>query len=166
MGVKYFQLNFINWSIRSLGKVHRVQICMPTNRRDFDISQKTPQAILAKPPISPVVQSASFTVPRFGKGVDQLPKNSTVPSTLTKSIMAYSDNIMEAQRNPEYSVWYPLTSSDSAMGRSNGARFDSASEAMKKIIQAMNNKGIRKMFQAKNPPAAETDSPQLRTPKK
>lgn len=104
MGVKYFQLNFINWSIRSLGKVHRVQICMPTNRRDFDISQKIPHTMFATLPVSPVVQSANFMAPMFGNGVDQLPKNNTVPNTLTKSIMAYSDSIIEAQRNPEYSV--------------------------------------------------------------
>src|SRR6266511_3117647 len=36
---------------------------------------------------------------------------------------------------PEYSVWYPATSSVSASGRSNGGRFVSAIPAMKKTTR-------------------------------
>jgi hypothetical protein len=72
----------------------------------------------------------------LGRGVFQLPKNNTAPNILTKSIIPYSANMITAHRKPEYSVWNPATSSDSASGKSNGALLHSASEAIKKIIHA------------------------------
>ena len=41
-------------------------------------------------------------------------------------MLMYSAIWKRPQRMPEYSVWYPATSSCSASGRSNGARFVSA----------------------------------------
>src|SRR5215468_1330875 len=40
------------------------------------------------------------------------------------------------QRMPEYSVWKPATSSDSASGKSNGARLFSAMPLMRKMTKA------------------------------
>ncbi len=45
---------------------------------------------------------------------------------------------------PEYSVWYPATSSDSASGRSKGARLVSATAEIQKT---MKETGIRKPYQ-------------------
>ncbi len=54
----------------------------------------------------------------------------TAIDELTASIAAYSARKKSDQRNPLYSVWKPATSSDSASGRSNGARLVSATIAM------------------------------------
>ena len=44
-------------------------------------------------------------------------------------MFVYSARKYSAQRKPLYSVMYPATSSDSASGRSNGARLVSAIDA-------------------------------------
>src|SRR5580692_4570404 len=51
----------------------------------------------------------------------------------TAIIAAYSPSMKSDQRKPLYSVWKPAVNSDSASGRSNGARFVSATMAMAKI---------------------------------
>ncbi len=71
----------------------------------------------------------------------------------TMPMAAYSPKKKKAQRMPEYSVWKPPTSSDSASGRSKGARFTEASEEMKKMMQAMKRKGLWKASQSCMPPA-------------
>ena len=53
-------------------------------------------------------------------------------------MFTYSPSMKNANRIPEYSVWNPATSSDSASARSNGGRFVSASAQMKKITNAGN----------------------------
>ena len=52
--------------------------------------------------------------------------------------LMYSAVWKRPQRMPEYSVWYPATSSCSASGRSNGARLVSAMPARKKITRPTN----------------------------
>ena len=59
----------------------------------------------------------------IGIGPFQPPRNSTAASPLTTNIAAYSAMKKITQRKPEYSVKKPATSSLSASGRSNGARF-------------------------------------------
>src|SRR4028118_958860 len=54
----------------------------------------------------------------------------------TTIIAAYSAMKKSDQRIPEYSVWKPATSSDSASGRSNGARLFSAMPLMRKTTKA------------------------------
>ena len=49
---------------------------------------------------------------------------------LTMYMAPYSARKNRAKRMPEYSVWNPLTSSDSASGRSKGARLHSAKLAI------------------------------------
>src|SRR6476646_9559523 len=97
---------------------------MPTTVKHLAMIQNMPQKI-------PVVYSASFKLPIFGKGVFHPPKNKVTPNMATKNIMAYSAKNMKAKRKPVYSVWKPPISSDSASGKSKGARLHSASEAMK-----------------------------------
>ena len=56
----------------------------------------------------------------------------------TTTVFTYSPSMKNANRIPEYSVWNPATSSDSASARSNGGRFVSASAQMRKITNAGN----------------------------
>src|SRR5262249_38963156 len=66
----------------------------------------------------------------FGNGRSQPPQNSVTATADTTKMLAYSARKYSAQRKPLYSVWNPATSSDSASGRSNGARLVSAVAAM------------------------------------
>src|SRR5271167_670954 len=78
---------------------------------------------------------------RFGKGRIHPPSHSVTAIDETASIAAYSARKNSDQRKPLYSVWKPATSSDSASGRSNGARLVSATIAMAKIANARNPSG-------------------------
>ena len=63
---------------------------------------------------------------------DNQPPRKTIDATMqTIRIFAYSLKKKSAQRNPEYSVIQPATSSDSASGISNGVRFVSATTDIK-----------------------------------
>src|SRR5664279_2945224 len=55
-------------------------------------------------------------------GARQPPKKSVVASAETVTMLMYSARKNIANLKDEYSVWKPPTSSDSASGRSNGAR--------------------------------------------
>ena len=57
-----------------------------------------------------------------GNGARQPPRNSVVASAETVTMLMYSARKNSANFIEEYSVWKPPTSSDSASGRSNGAR--------------------------------------------
>ena len=59
----------------------------------------------------------------------------------TASMAAYSARKKSDQRKPLYSVMKPATSSDSASGRSNGARLVSATMAMAKTTNAIRPSG-------------------------
>src|SRR3954452_21440298 len=58
-----------------------------------------------------------------GHGARHPPRNSVVASALTVVMLTYSARKNIANLIEEYSVWKPATSSLSASGRSNGARF-------------------------------------------
>ena len=64
-----------------------------------------------------------------GHGARQPPRNSVVASAETVTMLMYSARKNIANLNDEYSVWKPPTSSDSASGRSNGARLVSPTTA-------------------------------------
>ena len=57
-----------------------------------------------------------------GHGARQPPRNSVVARAETVTMLMYSARKNSANFSDEYSVWKPPTSSDSASGRSNGAR--------------------------------------------
>src|ERR1041384_4534273 len=65
-----------------------------------------------------------------GHGARQPPRNSVVAKAETVIMLMYSARKNSANLNDEYSVWKPPTSSDSASGRSNGARLVSPTAAM------------------------------------
>src|SRR5689334_19983942 len=68
-----------------------------------------------------------------GPGPCQPPKNSVTAMELMTIMFMYSPRKNSAHFIDEYSVWKPATSSPSASGRSNGARFVSANAVMRKI---------------------------------
>src|SRR5713101_3422467 len=67
-----------------------------------------------------------------GKGDSHPPKNRIEHKHETVIMLVYSAIKNIANLKLAYSVWKPATSSDSASGRSNGARFVSAIAATKK----------------------------------
>ena len=67
-----------------------------------------------------------------------------------ENIATYSPRKKRANLKPEYSVWYPATSSDSPSGRSNGERLVSAVPAIAYIMNAANPHGV-KMYQCGKP---------------
>src|SRR5262245_26924646 len=73
--------------------------------------------------------------PSGAHGPSQPPKKSVTASAESTITFTYSAIWNRPQRMPEYSVWYPPTSSVSASGRSNGGRFVSATPAMKKMTR-------------------------------
>src|SRR5580704_2947294 len=79
-------------------------------------------------------------------GADQPPRNSVAPSPEIDNIPRYSPRKNSANLKPEYSVWYPATSSDSPSGRSNGERLVSAVAAMAYMMNATSPQGV-KMYQ-------------------
>src|SRR6266516_1340827 len=74
---------------------------------------------------------------RFGNGRSHPPNQSVTAMDETAIIAEYSARKNKDQRKPLYSVWNPAVNSDSASGRSNGARFVSATIAMAKMPNAM-----------------------------
>src|SRR5215212_7534953 len=66
----------------------------------------------------------------IGHGARHPPRNSVVAIAETVTMLTYSARKNSANFSDEYSVWKPPTSSDSASGRSNGARLVSPTIAM------------------------------------
>src|SRR5689334_25110625 len=64
-----------------------------------------------------------------GHGARQPPRNMVVHRPDTVVMLTYSASMNSANFSDEYSVWKPPTSSDSASGRSNGARLVSPTAA-------------------------------------
>src|ERR1700749_1879004 len=71
----------------------------------------------------------------IGHGACQPPKNSVAHSPETVTMLMYSARKNRANLSDEYSVWNPPTSSDSASGRSNGARLVSPTIEIAKITK-------------------------------
>src|SRR6516165_2145956 len=66
------------------------------------------------------------------------PKNSVTQRPESTIMLMYSAAWKRPQRMPEYSVWYPATSSVSASGRSNGGRDVSAMPPSRKTTRPTN----------------------------
>src|SRR6476659_204144 len=78
---------------------------------------------------------------RLGKGRSQPPNQSVTAIDETAIIAAYSARKNNDQRKPLYSVWNPATNSDSASGRSKGARLVSATMATANTKNASSPRG-------------------------
>src|SRR5207302_8380961 len=77
----------------------------------------------------------------LGNGRNHPPSHSVTAIEETAIIAEYSARKNSDQRNPLYSVWNPAVNSDSASGRSKGARLVSATMATAKIKKAIKPKG-------------------------
>src|SRR5690349_2315375 len=77
------------------------------------------------------------------RGACQPPKNNVTASPLTANIPRYSAMKNVAYLNPEYSVMWPATISDSPSGTSNGVRFDSTRPDTKNRINAVAPHGVK-----------------------
>src|SRR5690606_16067484 len=71
----------------------------------------------------------------IGHGARQPPRKRVVATAEATTMWTYSASMNSANFSDEYSVMNPATSSDSASGRSNGARLVSPTTEMKKITR-------------------------------
>src|SRR5579864_8554882 len=78
---------------------------------------------------------------RFGNGRSHPPSQSVTAIEETAIMAEYSARKNNDHRKPLYSVWKPAVSSDSASGRSKGARFVSATIATAKMKNAIRPSG-------------------------
>src|SRR3954470_18659213 len=78
---------------------------------------------------------------RLGKGRNHPPSHSVTAMDETAIIAEYSARKNKDQRKPLYSVWNPAVSSDSASGKSKGARFVSATIATAKMKNPISPSG-------------------------
>ena len=78
---------------------------------------------------------------QFGNGRIHPPSHSVTAIDDTAIIAEYSARKNNDQRKPLYSVWNPAVSSDSASGKSNGARLVSATIATAKMKNAISPSG-------------------------
>src|SRR5688572_25715717 len=118
-GSRNFQLKSISRSTRKRGKVQR-------NQR----KQKTSASVLTRN------QAQLGTIESQGSGAAPPPRNSAEARRQASSMYAYSARKKSENFMPEYSVWKPATSSDSASGMSKGMRLVSATEAIRKMTNA------------------------------
>src|SRR5690625_1609578 len=121
-GIRTFQPSFMNWSYRRRGSVPRSQtntaISSTTLPRNHNSGHQ------------PVLNIPSLIV-EIGQGARQPPRNNVVAIAETLTMLMYSAMNGIAYLNDEYSVPHPATSSPSASGRSNGARFVSPTIEMR-----------------------------------
>src|SRR5205823_1381071 len=71
------------------------------------------------------------------------PRKSVMPNPLIANIPMYSAMKKVAYLNPEYSVMWPATISDSPSGTSNGVRFDSTRPETKNKMNAVAPQGVK-----------------------
>src|SRR6266568_8629920 len=78
---------------------------------------------------------------QLGKGRSHPPSHKVTAIDDTAIIAEYSARKNKDQRNPLYSVWNPAVNSDSASGKSKGARLVSATMAMAKMKNPIRPRG-------------------------
>src|SRR5687767_8129169 len=88
-------------------------------------------------------QNHDGSTSRIAVGAFHPPKKSVTARPLMAKSPRYSPRKKSANLNPEYSVRYPAMISDSASGKSNGERFDSAVAAIRNNINAANPHGVK-----------------------
>src|SRR6184192_1158969 len=80
---------------------------------------------------------------RNGSGAFHPPRNNVTPNPLIANMPMYSAMKKVAYLNPEYSVMWPATISDSPSGTSNGVRLDSTRPDTKNRINAVAPHGVK-----------------------
>ena len=122
-GKNIFQPSLISWSYLYLGKAARTQI-NPNNNKHVLVPNQKPEGMKLS----------------SERGASQPPRNIMEQKLHINIILAYSPRKNKAKAIAEYSTLYPATSSASASGKSNGARFVSA-RIETKNIKNKGNKG-------------------------
>src|SRR3954470_8751004 len=96
-------------------------------------------SMITGPPMFIQLSTSSMLChPNHENGTPQPPRNSTLAINANTPAVANSAMKKMRNQNPEYSVMYPETSSDSAIGMSNGVWVNSACTAIMKITNPMN----------------------------
>src|SRR5262245_19681281 len=90
------------------------------------------------------ITSRNASAATLGNGRSHPPRKRVTAIVATVKRLAYSARKNRENLNPLYSVWTPATSSDSASGKSNGARFVSATPQIQKRMKAT---GCKKTYQ-------------------
>src|ERR1700730_7080954 len=85
-------------------------------------------------------------------GACQPPRNNVTARPLIAHIPRYSARKNVAYLNPEYSVMWPATISDSPSGTSNGVRFDSTRPETKNKMNAAPPHGVKTNQRGTMPP--------------
>src|SRR6476659_1329162 len=93
------------------------------------------------PGISENTRSQVSPLSELGNGRIHPPNHSVTAIDDTAIMAEYSARKNSDQRKPLYSVWKPAVSSDSASGRSNGARLVSATIAIANTTNAIRPRG-------------------------
>src|SRR6266403_2301486 len=82
-------------------------------------------------------------ISRNGSGACQPPRNNVTARPLIANIPKYSARKKVAYLNPEYSVMWPATISDSPSGTSQGVRLDSTKPDTKNKMNAVAPHGVK-----------------------
>src|SRR4029453_3536647 len=90
---------------------------------------------------------------RADTGECQPPRNNVAASPVMANIPMYSAMKKVAYLNPEYSVMWPATISDSPSGTSNGVRFDSTRPDTKNKMNAVAPHGVKTNHRGTTPSA-------------
>src|SRR5436190_8515346 len=125
-GTRNFHASFINWSMRRRGTVARTQMKTAMSAENFRKNQ---------------IHEGMMS--RNGRGGVQPPRKSVTVSPVMANRPRYSPRKKSAYLKPEYSVRYPAMISDSASGKSNGARFVSAHAEIIKKTNAASPHGVK-----------------------
>src|ERR1700722_12076588 len=94
-----------------------------------------------RPGVTEKISSQVDPLSALGNGRSQPPSQGVTAIENTAIIAEYSPTKKNARGEPLYSVWKPAVNSDSASGKSKGARFVSATIAMAKITNAISPSG-------------------------
>src|SRR5581483_1817577 len=105
------------------------------------MKQNTARARNVKPGNKENTRSQVSPASKCGKGRIHPPSQSVTAIEETAIIAAYSLSMNKDQRSRVYSIWMSAVNSDSASGRSKGARFVSATMAIAKTTNAMKPSG-------------------------
>src|ERR1051325_8537611 len=90
---------------------------------------------------------------KIDKGAGQPPRNTVTPRPLMANMPMYSARKNVAYLNPEYSVMWPATISDSPSGTSNGGRFDSTRPETKNKMTPRAPHGVKTTQRGPTPSA-------------
>src|ERR1043166_4894030 len=96
---------------------------------------------------------------KIDNGACQPPRNTVTPRPLMANMPMYSARKNVAYLNPEYSVMWPATISDSPSGTSNGVRFDSTKAETKNRRNAAPPHGVKTNQRGTKPPKTYPSCP-------